>query len=144
MEKKLQTSLSDVDLQLIAAAKKAALSAYAPYSHFWVGAAVRLQDGRIVTGSNQENKAYSSCVCAERVALLYATSNYATTPPTAIAICAVQNNVYAAKPVTPCGECRQVLIEMQHRFQTPIRIIMFGEEYCLIAEDATQLLPASF
>ena len=144
MEKKLTTSLSEADLKLIEAAKQAALTAYAPYSQFHVGAAVLLSDGRIVKGSNQENKAYGSCVCAERVALLYATANYATTPPVSIAICAMQNNTYMAHPVTPCGECRQVLMEMQTRFQTPIRVVMYGTEHSLVATDASLLLPASF
>lgn len=144
MERKYNTSIADTDLALINAAKQAALTAYAPYSHFNVGAAVLLSDGRIVKGSNQENKAYGSCVCAERVALLYATANYSATPPVAIAICAMQNGTFVAHPVTPCGECRQVLMEMQTRFQRPIKTIMYGEDYCYIAEDASELLPASF
>jgi len=144
MEKKLTTSLSEADLKLIEAAKQAALTAYAPYSQFHVGAAVLLSDGRIVKGSNQENKAYGSCVCAERVALLYATANHAATPPVSIAICAMQEGVFVPQPVTPCGECRQVLMEMQTRFQTPIRVVMYGSENCLVAEDVSLLLPASF
>ncbi len=144
MERKLTTSLSQLDLTLIEAAQQAAQTAYAPYSQFNVGAAVLLADGRIVKGSNQENKAYGSCVCAERVALLYATANYAATPPVSIAICAMQNGTYTPQPVTPCGECRQVLIEMQERFQTPIRVVMYGADYCFVAENASLLLPASF
>lgn len=144
MEKVAVTSLSKLDLELIEAAQQAAQTAYAPYSHFRVGAAVLLSDGQVIKGSNQENKAYGSCVCAERVALLYATANYATTPPIAIAVCAKENNAFTQAPVTPCGECRQVLMETQERFNTPIRIIMHGEQYCYIASNASELLPASF
>lgn len=136
--------LSHTESNLIDAAKKASYQAYAPYSHFRVGSAVLLQNGTIVTGNNQENKAYGSCVCAERVALLYATANYAHTPPVAIAIAACYNGQFTKQPVTPCGECRQVLAEMQARFNTPIRILMYGEDVCCIANDISELLPLAF
>lgn len=130
--------------ELITAAKQATQTSYAPYSQFNVGAAVLLSDGTILTASNQENRAYSACVCAERVALLYATANYANTPVTAIAVAASQHQQFTAQPVTPCGECRQVLVEMQERFNTPIQVLMYGEQSCYIARNAQELLPAAF
>ena len=80
------SALASWEKELITAAKQATQTSYAPYSQFNVGAAVLLSDGTILTASNQENRAYSACVCAERVALLYATANYANTPVTAIVI----------------------------------------------------------
>lgn len=144
MEQTTYQALSAADSQLIDAAKEATKKAYAPYSHFMVGSAVLLQDGTTLTGANQENKAYSMCVCAERVALLYATANYAHTPPVAIAVAAFHNGQFTPKPVTPCGECRQVLAEMQARFNTPIRILMYGTEACYLANNVSELLPMAF
>ncbi len=144
METKPFSSLQAWEKELITAAQQATNTSYAPYSHFQVGAAVLLSDGNIIKGSNQENRAYGSCICAERVALLYATANHANTPPIAIAIAATHQGDFTKQPVTPCGECRQVFIEMQERFNTPLQVLMYGVDTCYIVRDATQLLPLAF
>lgn len=144
MEQIAFEQLAAWEQNLVQQAQSATQTAYAPYSHFQVGAAVLLQDGTIIRGSNQENKAYGSCVCAERVALLYATANYAQNPPIAIAIAAQTNGSFTEQPVTPCGECRQVLAEMQERFATPIRVLMYGSSTCLVAPNIQALLPTAF
>ncbi|HAZ03233.1 MAG TPA: cytidine deaminase, partial [Marinilabiliales bacterium] len=109
------------DLQkIIIESKEAALRAYAPYSNFNVGAAVLLSNGEVFSGNNQENAAYPSGLCAERVAIFYANSKYPNVPVLAIAICAFNKNGILKTPVPPCGSCRQVLLESEIRFKTPI------------------------
>ncbi|MDR1813721.1 MAG: cytidine deaminase [Tannerella sp.] len=135
--------LSPSDAHLREAALEAASRAYAPYSHFNVGAAVALADGNIVTGNNQENIAYPSGLCAERVALFAAGASYPDTPVTAIAIIAVSNGVIQDS-VSPCGVCRQTLIETQTRYKTPIKTLMCGANQTIISHSATDLLPLCF
>ncbi len=132
------------EIRLINKAKSAARKAYAPYSGFNVGAAVLLENGEIITGSNQENAAYPSGVCAERTALYYAGSSYPDVPVRTIAITALYQNAFVRLPVTPCGACRQVILETQRRYNKNIRIIMFGEELIRIVDDVHQLLPFPF
>ena len=91
------------DRELAQAAIEATKSSYAPYSHFNVGAAVRLDNGEIIKGSNQENAAYPSGICAERTAMFYASANYPENAMTAIAITASQNGILCETPATPCG-----------------------------------------
>jgi len=105
--------LSETQVTLINKAIKAAGSAYAPYSKYYVGAAVLLGNGEIITGNNQENAAYPSGLCAERVAIFYAGSQFPDVPATSIAIVAIQNGSIQEEPVTPCGGCRQVLCEKE-------------------------------
>ena len=136
-------ALNEADKELIQKALQATETAYAPYSQFHVGAAVRMTDGSIFTGSNQENVAFPACVCAERVALLYAVS-HCTAAPETLAVTATDQNGWVDDPVTPCGECRQVLLEMQRRFGTPVRILMVGRNSTLICNDAGELLPGAF
>ncbi|MBP5318674.1 MAG: cytidine deaminase [Paludibacteraceae bacterium] len=131
------------DLQLVGQALQATAKSYSPYSHFEVGAAVRMEDGRVFSASNQENAAYPACVCAERVALLYATAN-SDSRPECIAIVAKNAGRQTLQPVTPCGECRQVLREMELRYHAPIRILMCGAGQCLEADSAADLLPGEF
>ena len=102
--------LSREDATLIAEAVKVAQDAYAPYSQFKVGAAVLLENGIIVTGSNQENAAYPSGLCAERTALFYAGAQYPDVPVLALAVVAF-NNIGQVEQISPCGSCRQVLVE---------------------------------
>ena len=116
---------------------------YAPYSHFHVGAAVLTEDGGIYTAANQENAAYPACVCAERIALLYAMA-HSKTRPVALAVTARTSGVQVAQAVTPCGECRQVLCEAETRYGAPIRILMCGKEQILTTDSATDLLPGGF
>ena len=96
-------------------------AAYAPYSHFKVGAAVLLENGKVVTGNNQENAAYPSGMCAERVAIFYAGSQY---PDVAIKTIAVTCEAEAEQPVTPCGACRQAIAEYEQRHNKKIKLIM--------------------
>ncbi len=136
--------LETEDQELVRKSKKVLSKAYAPYSLFNVGAAVLLENGKIITGTNQENSAYPSGLCAERVALFYANSQYPTVAVKTIAIAAFHNNEYMQNPAPPCGSCRQVIIETQTRFNKAIKIILYGEKKIQIIEDAQQLLPLSF
>ena len=133
-----------MDLELIEKAKQATSTSYSPYSHFKVGAAVRMADGRIYTGSNQENAAYSACLCAERVALLYACANAGDSYPVGIAIAAYQNGDFTENVITPCGECCQVLVEMEKRFGHKITIYLYGKKETKKLESAKELLPYAF
>lgn len=130
--------------ELVDLAKSMTNKSYAPYSNFNVGAAVLLSDGTIVAGSNQENAAYGECVCAERVALLYATANHPDKKPVALAVAASSNGKILENCVTPCGSCRQVLLEMEKRFGDNIAIIMYGSTQVLTADSAKDLLPLEF
>jgi cytidine deaminase len=133
-----------MDLELIEKAKQATNTSYSPYSNFKVGAAVRMADGRIFTGSNQENAAYSACLCAERVALLYACANAGDSHPISIAIAAEQNGDFTKNVITPCGECCQVLVEMEKRFSTKIKLYLIGRNEVKTLESASELLPYAF
>ena len=137
------------DQELVLAALQATGTAYAPYSHFQVGAAVRLASGEIVCGSNQENAAYPSGLCAERVALFSAFAQFPKDELQSIAIAATrqaQNGVFVQtpEPVTPCGACRQVLCEYASRASQPVRLLMAGIKEIWLVEDARLLLPFAF
>lgn len=133
-----------MDTELIELAKNATKTSYSPYSNFKVGAAVRMADGRVFTGSNQENAAYSACLCAERVALLYACANANNSYPVSIAIAAYTNGNFTKNVITPCGECCQVLIEMEKRFGHEITIYLYGKKETKILRSAALLLPYAF
>ena len=137
--------LSETDRLLVQKAQEATLRSYAPYSHFRVGASVQLEDGTIVTGTNQENAAYPSGLCAERTALFYANSQYPDQVVTALAIASrTENGTLCQSTISPCGACRQVMVETEKRFGKPIRILLCGTEEIYIAESAQCLLPLSF
>ena len=136
--------LNPAERELVEKARKAAIDAYAPYSNFSVGAAVLLENDKIITGSNQENAAYPSGLCAERVALFYASSQYPDVAVKVIAITALSNKKPLDKPVPPCGSCRQVFIEWEKRFNQPFAVIMAGEEKIIRVEKAGWLLPFNF
>ena len=128
---------------LVRAAKSIALSAYAPYSNFKVGSATLLKDGSIITGSNQENAAYPSGLCAERVALFYTAANYPDTEIEAIAVVANKNESWRA--AMPCGACRQVIREYETRQEKSMKIIMsYKDGTFIVANGAEDLLPLSF
>jgi cytidine deaminase len=114
------------DRELAQAAIEATKSSYAPYSNFNVGAAVRLDNGEIIKGSNQENAAYPSGICAERTAMFYASANYPENAMTAIAITASQNGTLCDNPATPCGSCRQVMAQYQTKGGQPMEILLVG------------------
>lgn len=137
-------TLTNQEKTLINTAKEAVFKAYAPYSKFKVGAAVLLENGEIITGSNQENAAYPSGTCAERVALFYANSLYPNISVAAIAIAAFTNNKYVQNPISPCGACRQVLSEVELRQQKPITIYLYGESDIFMLESTKHLLPLHF
>ena len=117
---------------------------YAVYSHFHVGAAVRLQDGRVVIGANQENAAFPSGLCAERTALFAAQAHYPDQPVLALAIAASNAVGLTAQPVTPCGACRQVALEVEDRYQQPMRVLLYGTEGVYVVGSMHDLVPLSF
>ena len=136
--------LSKDEQILIQKSKEAVNNAYAPYSKFQVGAAVLLENGEIITGTNQENAAYPSGMCAERVAVFYANSKFPNVPVIAIAVTAFTNNNFVKTPIPPCGSCRQVLVETETRFNTPIKIYLVSESKITVINDAKDLLPLNF
>lgn len=118
--------------------------AYAPYSNFKVGASVLLANGKIITGSNQENAAYPSGLCAERVALFYANSEFPDIAIESLAICAQNKSGMLKLPVPPCGSCRQVLLESETRYKNDIKVILIGTNLIQVIENSKQLLPLFF
>jgi cytidine deaminase len=137
--------LKKPELHLLNQAQQAIEGSYAPYSEFRVGAAVLLENGEIVKGSNQENAAYPSGLCAERVAIFHAKSNYPDLKVKSIAITAASDNFITKSPITPCGACRQVIAETESRQNEKIRIIMKGQEGIVQAVDGIEnLLPFMF
>jgi len=139
-----KSELPESDQLLLAEARRITALAYAPYSGFHVGAAVLLANGMIITGNNQENAAYPSGLCAERVALFYANANYPDSQVQAIAISAAKNGVLVNETVKPCGSCRQALAETEVRYETPIRVILDGQDAIFVLEGVESLLPLSF
>ena len=140
--------LEDLDLEskyLAHKAKDAASHAYAPYSKFHVGAAVLLDNGQIVTGTNQENAAYPSGMCAERVALYSAVAQHPELVITKIAIVAKRKGGKELLPATCCGPCRQVMLEFELRQEKPFEVIMQNADNKWVkAPSADSLLPISF
>ena len=107
--------LKEADRELVEAARQATANSYSPYSHFSVGAALRLSDGEIIIGANQENAAFPSGLCAERTAMF-----------------------------APCGACRQSLIEIEERYKRPMKVLLCGTEGVYIVNSVKDLLPLSF
>lgn len=136
------SELSEADAELLKNSEKARANAYAPYSKFHVGAAIRLETGEIILGTNQENAAYPSGMCAERVALYYAGSQFPNSVIDAIAVSAPSAN---ALPVPPCGACRQVLLENEQRQIKKIRIFIGQTSGKIIEFNGSEsLLPLAF
>jgi cytidine deaminase len=135
--------LTEEDKNLIVKSKEALNGAYAPYSNFYVGAAVACS-GNIVIGSNQENEAYPSGMCAERVALYSTSAQYPMQTISAIAISAYNKATEEDAVAFPCGACRQVLLEYEKRQNSPIRILVCAKNEVYIIESAKSLLPLSF
>jgi cytidine deaminase len=136
--------LNEQDRKLVEKARQATKSSYAPYSKFYVGSAVLLANGEIICGSNQENAAFPSGLCAERVAVFAANAGYPDVPVVAVAISSFSGNQFSPMPVPPCGSCRQVMLETQERFKNSIRIILSGAEKIWIVDGADTLLPLHF
>ncbi|MDD3787535.1 MAG: cytidine deaminase [Petrimonas sp.] len=135
---------SEIEKKLIEAAKKATQQAYAPYSHFRVGAAVLLENGVIVSGNNQENAAFPSSLCAERTTVFFVNANHPDQKIMTIAIAAFHNGAFTKEVITPCGACRQVLLEVENRFNTPMKVMMYSEDGIYVADSIKDLLPMSF
>lgn len=136
--------LNNSEKILVEKAKEQIAKAYAPYSGFHVGAAIELTNGEIFAGSNQENAAYPSGLCAERVAMFYANAQHPDTPVATLAIAAHTNGKFLESPITPCGACRQVLLETETRFEKDITILLYGSKEIYRIENVKQLLPLSF
>lgn len=139
------SDLNPSDQELLKAAWNACDSAYAPYSKFNVGAAVLLENGKMVSGNNQENAAYPSGLCAERVAMYYASAHYPGVPMKAIAVAVKSEEVPLEDPASPCGSCRQVMAEYENLYHTKMRIILGSPHTKIqILEGISSLLPLTF
>jgi cytidine deaminase len=137
--------LSDPDQMLLSAANAAMERAYAPYSNFQVGASLLLKSGVVIEGNNQENIAYPSGLCAERVALFYAGANHPNDPIIKICIVAQGDLMPDGALLSPCGSCRQVLLESETRQEEPIEVILMQRSGEIIVLDSAQnLLPFGF
>lgn len=133
------------DAELLRLAHEATKNSYAPYSKFHVGAAARLANGKTITGSNIENAAYPSGLCAERVTLFAAQAQYPDVPVEAIAITATSESKCIDEPIAPCGACRQVMVEMEQRSGKPLRVLCQGETGAIMAFDGIKsLVPFMF
>ena len=140
-----KNELSAVELQLIGAAEKATRNSYSPYSNFQVGAAVLLEDDTVVIGANQENASYPEGLCAERVALFASASQFPRKRIKKLAVVGKKADSNHLTPVTPCGGCRQVLLESELNQETPIEVIMsIGGERWLKVKNTRVLLPFAF
>lgn len=135
---------SEEDQILIKSAQEATKQSYAPYSEYKVGAAVLLDNGIIIKGSNQENAAYPSGTCAERTALFYANSQYPDVPVNTVAVAAHNKGDLTEDVCVPCGSCRQVFVEVQTRAKKPVRILMCGKDKVYEIESIDAILPLSF
>ena len=137
--------LTPQDQELVNLAKQACQTSYAPYSHFSVGAAVALDNGEKISGSNQENAAYPSGTCAERCTIFYANARYPQAAVETLAIAAIgTDGEFTHHPITPCGACRQVLLETEHRHHRPMRVILYGAKEIYIVDSCSLLLPFQF
>jgi cytidine deaminase len=137
----LPTDIQDLMNQAVEIRKKA----YAPYSRFRVGAALLLDNGKIVLGSNQENAAYPSGLCAERTAIFYAGANYPDAKIVKMAISAASDTNPTVAPIPPCGACRQSIAEYEFRQDLPIEIYFMGESGSIYKSDSLKnLLPLTF
>ena len=152
-EKKIELSfilahlneLSAQEQQLVANAKSAFKTAYAPYSGFLVGASVLLENGEVINGSNQENIAYPSGLCAERVALFYAGAKFPDVKINTVAISVLSKNFEVKDVISPCGACRQVMAEYEDKQHRPIKVILHSPtDEVLIANKVEDLLPFMF
>lgn len=137
--------LNESDRRLVETAREASHSAYAPYSHFHVGAAILLDNGEVVTGSNQENAAFPSGTCAERTAAYYAHARYPEARFVKIAISAIgPDGDEVAMPVSPCGACRQALLEYETLAGKGVEVILTGNKSVYILPSVRSLLPFAF
>ena len=132
--------LPEADRTLVAEAERATRRSHAPYSKFRVGAAARLRSGKILYGSNFESEVYPAGLCAERTLLFYAQANYADDPIETLAIASNPS----ARECYPCGQCRQVMVDVERRQGSPMRVIMSGNGTATVVDTAARLLPFTF
>ena len=131
--------------QLLQQAIDATSRSYAKYSNFHVGAAILLANGITIMGCNQENAAFPAGICAERSAIFAAGAHYPDQPIKTLAIAARDpKGQLTQRPVSPCGTCRQVIIETETRFSTPVRILLYGQECVYVMDGIRHLMPLSF
>lgn len=137
--------LTAEERQLVEMAIDATNRSYAPYSNFHVGAAVRLRNGVLIPGCNQENAAFPVTLCAERTALFAAGAQYPDEPVDMLAIAARSpEGELQEEPVSPCGSCRQVIIETETRFKQPVRLLLYGRRCIYVIDSIKQLMPLTF
>lgn len=139
-----QSELTVEQKNVVEAAKLATNTSYSPYSHFQVGAALLLGNGEIVQGSNQENAAFPSGLCAERTAIFYAGAHYPDQPIRKLAIISKQNGAFTKEVCSPCGACRQVICEAEYRAGAPIEILLCSDDEVWIFDGIQGLLPLGF
>lgn len=141
----LPEELDATQRMLVEKAKEATYRSYAPYSHFSVGAAILLDNGETVVGSNQENAAYPSGLCAERSAAYYAHGRYPDARFKAIAIAARDTDgEFCDAPISPCGACRQALLEYEVLAGHPVQVLLAGKDKVYVLESVKSLLPFAF
>ena len=139
------SELTDAERSLVEQAIEATNRSYAPYSNFHVGAAILLKNGTTIMGCNQENAAFPSGICAERSAIFAAGAQYPDQPVIMLAIAARnEKGELQENPVSPCGPCRQVIIETETRFKQPVRILLYGQKHIYVVDGIKQLMPLSF
>ncbi|HAT61743.1 MAG TPA: cytidine deaminase [Prevotella sp.] len=136
--------LSPKEQQLINTSIAATQNSYAKYSHFSVGAALLLENGKIVIGANQENAAFPSGLCAERTAIFAAQASEPDQKIRTLAIAAKNKYGLTKEPITPCGACRQVILEIEDRYKSPVRILLYGTSGIICINSVKDLLPLCF
>ena len=136
--------LNAEDRELAIAAVEGMRGSYAPYSHFNVGAAVRMSNGQIVRGANQENAAFPSGLCAERTAMFAASSKYPDKDMVSIALCGGLYGRLTDEPATPCGACRQVMAQYQTKAGRPMTVLMIGAKKIWKFSKVDDILPLIF
>lgn len=136
--------LTDEQREVLEMAKEQTKHSYCPYSGFHVGAAAKLANGTLIPGCNQENAAYPSGLCAERTALFAAGAQYPDQPVTRLGIACFTDGHFTKEPGSPCGACRQVMIETEHRYGGKMEVLLYGEDATWVFESAADLLPLIF
>ena len=136
--------LNEEERRLVETAIAATNNSYAKYSHFHVGAALLMSDGSVIIGANQENAVFPVGLCAERTAIFAAQAQHPELSMKMLAIAARNKEGLVRMPVSPCGSCRQVILEMEERYQQPIRILLYGTEGVYAVRSVRDLLPLCF
>lgn len=136
--------LAEEDKVLVETAIQATDNSYSPYSKFRVGAAVRLEGGKVIKGANQENAAFSVTICAERSAIFAAQANYPDKAILSIAIAARNEDGFTQEPISPCGTCRQAMVEIEQKYSQPLHILLYGKKGVYVMDSIRNLMPLSF